>query len=697
MSSYLRKVGEDVIKRTDECRQLASTISEAAATGGLDEAMRQQWLTAYDRLKQKANQFFLLKEKLPEGGGDVELPLSRATLEMVWLDMQRSVNVAFQSLVKANQLISSIEEDKLKQQSQPQPSQQPQPEKPRFDGRGRIQVGDSKGSSSSPRASTSSSSQPQQQREERGGKVGGKTVYRTEKFAEEAAVEVSEKPRGGATRTAKTAAGPKQPSLRGSQRRQARGNDHHYGADGYDNATKRRQQQEDEEDTAASDEEGSGVDDSDSFWDSTASSGTEDEEEDEGEQEYDEDEEEQEQEVRHPEPCNRPKDRELACSLKYPPQQEPGPRQQRSQSIATTTVFSTRALKPSGAAQSNSNPDELEPKDKTKMFSTELEYQSHSNGGGDSFLKLSFSKGKSPSFVHLGYLNRLEKKGLKKKWVTRYFTLDFSSLKVYKATDALGEDGVASSAWPIDEYRLYDLEEICFKQNIHKTEYCTKISFQTGNIYLHSKHRNVMIKWMLCVDTAANRKRVQSSSYISKLRGRPTLMQEMYLYQFSEAVISGNSKGQSYEWHYLRKATDGYGIIKRIQNEEGAEPISFSWDGEHVQQLSGSPGGHGSWDGVWFNWYVPGTKSEIFMRYQWHAKLQEFHHVASSPSSAVLPPTHASPSSALLPRFKFVGKDVLSSDGQHNWSVAGRRVPPPLVMAVQLYLLYRDLSTKRAL
>lgn len=71
-----------------------------------------------------------------------------------------------------------------------------------------------------------------------------------------------------------------------------------------------------------------------------------------------------------------------------------------------------------------------------------------------------------PPTLQGGYLKRLERKAIvKHKWQTRWMRLDSQYLSVYGSAAEASKD--KSGKLALQQYRLYDLEEVALARNIH--------------------------------------------------------------------------------------------------------------------------------------------------------------------------------------------------------------------------------------
>jgi hypothetical protein len=97
------------------------------------------------------------------------------------------------------------------------------------------------------------------------------------------------------------------------------------------------------------------------------------------------------------------------------------------------------------------------------------------------------------------------------------------------------------------------------------------------------------------------------------------------------------------------------------------------------------------------------------MRYQWHSAIEEFHFVSASPAIKTtfieFPPFRYDPlfvmdsfrlaaavANEQTAVCRYNGKVLLSSDRAFSWRVKGNKVPPPVVLSLQI--LYYQQNAK---
>jgi hypothetical protein len=285
---------------------------------------------------------------------------------------------------------------------------------------------------------------------------------------------------------------------------------------------------------------------------------------------------------------------------------------------------------------------------------------------------LVFHQGELPGFFRGGYLKRLERKAFVHKWVLRWFKLDAHYLSVYANAAEATKD--KSDKRTLQQYRLYDIEEITLARNLYGQELLFRVRLTDRQLFLTSTSKNLIAKWMLAIDTVAHRRNHKETAYLSKLVKREVYLRRLFLNIFKEAVLTFYFDEKEHQWGYVRDKGSSEG---RLEAFDGS--FSLSWDGENIRPLSDKTCGFGVWDSVWLTWYRP--DKSFFLRYQWHTTIEEFHVAAAANKRG----------SSTYPPFRYNGKIFQSRDTVYTCSVRGEKVPPPIIMAVMvLYFFLRE-------
>lgn len=294
--------------------------------------------------------------------------------------------------------------------------------------------------------------------------------------------------------------------------------------------------------------------------------------------------------------------------------------------------------------------------------------------------KITFHEGEPPGYHRGGYLKRLERKAIvKHKWQTRWMRLDSQYLSVYGSAAEASKD--KSGKLALQQYRLYDLEEVALARNIHGMEIAFKLRFNDRQVLLSASTKNLMAKWMLAIDSVAHRRNYNETetAFITKLSQRDVCLRRLYLPVTEDGIISCIVDDVEYKWRYRRDESSQVG---ELVSDDGTR--AYTWDAEYLRPKSDSAldCGYGVWDGIWLTWYS--ADKRFVMRYQWHSAIEEFHFVSASPAIKT--------TFIEFPPFRYNGKVLLSSDRAFSWRVKGNKVPPPVVLSLQI--LYYQQNAK---